>query len=93
MFSFVKEKLSHLLCGFREKYSTQHALIKLVEACRKCLDNKGIMAMVLVDLSKAYDSLPHDLLVAKLAAYNFGTGSLDLLHSYLSDRMQCINLQ
>ena len=40
MFSFVKEKLSHLLCGFREKYSTHHTLTKLVEACRKCLDNK-----------------------------------------------------
>ena len=51
MLSFVKDKLSHLLCGFREKYITQHALIKLVEACRKCLDDKRIMG-----LSKAYDS-------------------------------------
>ena len=88
MLSFVKDKLSDLLCGFREKYSTQHALINLIEACRKCLDGKGIMGIVLMDLSKAYDCLPHDLLIAKLAAYCFGTGSLNLLHSYLSYRKQ-----
>ena len=92
MLSFVKNKLSDLLCGFREKYSTQHALIKLVEACRKCLDGKGIMGIVLMDLSKAYDCLPHDLLIAKLAAYGFGTGSLNLLHSYLSYRKQRVKI-
>ena len=92
MLSFVKNNLSNLLCGFREKYSTQHALIKLSEACRKYLDDKGIMGIVLMDLSKAYDCLPHDLLIAKLAAYGFGTGSLNLLHSYLSYRKQRVNI-
>ena len=80
------------MCGFREKYSTQHALIKLVEACRKCLDGKGIVGIVLMDLSKAYDCLPHDLLIAKLAAYGFGTGSLNLLQSYLSYRKQRVKI-
>ena len=79
MLSFVKDKLSDLLCGFREKYSTQHALIKLIEACRKCLDGKGIMGIVLMDLSKAYDCLPHDLFIAKLAAYGFGTGRTEFI--------------
>ena len=88
----MKDKLSDLLCGFWEKYSTQHALIKLIEACRKCLDGKGIMGIVLMDLSKAYDCLPHDLLIAKLAAYGFGTGSLGLLHSYLSNRKQRVKI-
>ena len=86
MLSFMKDKLSHLLCGFREKYSTQHALIRLLKACRKCLDNKGIMGMVLMDLSKTYDCFPHDLLLVKPASFGFGTSSLNLLHSYLSNR-------
>jgi len=39
-----------------------------------------------MDLSKAFDCLPHDLLIAKLAAYGLGTNPLKLLHNYLSGR-------
>ena len=69
--SFMKDRFSHLLCGFREKYSTQHDLISLLEACRKYRDSKGIMGMVFMDLYKAYDCLPQDLLLAKLTTYGF----------------------
>ena len=47
MVRFMKERLSDLLCGFREKHSMQHALIRLIETYRNCLDNKGVMGMVL----------------------------------------------
>ena len=92
MVRFMNERLSDLLCGFREKYSTQHALIRLIESCRNCLDNKGVMGMILMDLSKANDCLPHDLLIAKLAAYGFGNNSLHLICSYLSGRKQRVNI-
>ena len=88
----ISQYLSDLLCGFREKYSTQDALIRLIERCRKCLDKHGIVGMVLMDLSKAYDCLPHDLLVAKLEAYGFSLGSLRMLHSYLTSRKQRIRI-
>ena len=86
MVRFVKERLSDLLCGFREKYSMQHAAIRLTESCRNCLDNKGVVGMVLMDLSKAYDCLSHDPLTTKLAAYGFGSDSLHLSYSYLTGR-------
>ena len=50
---YFQDKLSKILCGFREAYSTQHALIRLIEKWRKCLDASGIVGTILMDLSKA----------------------------------------
>ena len=59
---------------------------------RRCIDKGGVTAMVLMDLSKAYDSLPHDLLLAKLDAYGVGINSLKLMYSYLTDRKQRVKV-
>ena len=61
---FMEGKLSKFLCGFRKKYSTQHALFNLMQNWQKCLEGRGKIGAVLMDLSKAYDCLPHDLLLA-----------------------------
>ena len=68
---FAENVLSNKLCGFRKGYSTQIAILNLVKKWQECLDNKGIVGTVLMDLSKAYDCLPHNLLVEKLKAYGF----------------------
>ena len=47
--------LSPLLCGFREGYGTQHALLRLIETCKKTLDKGGVAGALLMDLSKAFD--------------------------------------
>ena len=53
--------LSPLLCGFRKRYSTQYALINLLQKWQKCLDaSDGIVGTLLMDLSKAYDCVNHD---------------------------------
>ena len=49
---------SSLLSGFRQGYSTQHALFRVVETWKKCLDTSGIAGTILMDLSKAYDCIP-----------------------------------
>ena len=53
--SFINSILPKLLCEFREGYSSQDALFRVIEQCRKILDRSGKVGMVLMDLSKAYD--------------------------------------
>ena len=84
----VNTFLSPYLCGYRKGFSTQYALLSLLEKWKKTIDNKGFAGGVLIDLSKAFDTLNHELLIAKLHAYGFGKESLMLLLSYLSNRWQ-----
>ena len=81
---FIIGFLSPFLCGYKKGFNTQHALLTLVENWRKSLDNKDLGGAILMDLSKAFDTLNHDLLIAKLHAYGFQHDALKLLYSYLS---------
>ena len=56
------------------------------------LDRPGKVGMVLMNLSKAYDCIPHDLLLAKLEAYGFSLESLNLMNSYLTNRLQRVKV-
>ena len=84
---FSEKILSPKLCGFRKGYSTQHALSNLLKNWQKTLDKSGVLGTVLMDLSKAYDCLPHDLLIAKLSAYGFKDSATSLISDYLSKRV------
>ena len=84
----IKSFLSSYLCGYRKSFNSQHALISLTERWRKSLDNKGYEGAVLMDLSKAFDTLNHDLLIAKLHAYGFDIKTLKLLRNYLTKSWQ-----
>ena len=83
---FIISFLSPYLCGYRKGFNTQHALLTLAENWRKSLDNKGFSGAILMDLSKAFDTLNHDHLIAKLHAYDFQDDALKLLHCYFSKR-------
>ena len=68
---FAEKILSPELYGFRKGHSTHHALLNLLKSWQKTLDKSGAIGAVPMDLSRAYDCLPHDLLIAKLAGYGF----------------------
>ena len=85
---YINKYLSPYLCGFRKGYSTQHCLTVMLERWKKALDNGKIAGALLTDLSKAFDCLNHELLIAKLEAYGLGHRSLTYILSYLSDRKQ-----
>ena len=57
--------------GYRKGFSTQHALLSLIEKWKKVLDNKEYGGAILMDLSKALDTINYDLLIAKLHVYGF----------------------
>ena len=71
-----------------EKLSTHHTLLRLLQSWQKALENSGYVGTVLMDLSKACDCIPQDLLIAKLEAYDLDKTSLHLLRDHLSNRNQ-----
>ena len=81
-YSYFNQILSKHHCGFGQGHSTQHSLLIMVEKLKKSLDNSGVGGMLLTDLSKAFDCLRRDLLIAKLAAYGFDQPSLCFIFSY-----------
>ena len=86
--SFIDEFLSPFLCGYRQGFNTQYALLSLIEKWKNTLDNKGYTGAVLMDLSKAFDTINPELLIAKLHAYGFSKQTLKIVFSYMSDRWQ-----
>ena len=88
--SNIKEFFSPCLAPYRMSYSTRHVLIRMVEEWKENLDNNFIAGAVLTDLSKSFDCIPYDLLIAKLSAYGLNSDSLCCNYSYLKDRKQCI---
>ena len=84
--------MSPFILVYREGYSTQHVLVRLIEEWRKNLDGDYITEGVLMDLSKAFDCLPRDLLVAKLDSYGLDRNLLKCINSYLDNREQCMRI-
>ena len=78
--------------GFREKHSTNHALIALTELVRKALDNNQFSAGIFIDLKKAFDTVDHNILLQKLNHYGIRGKTLDMLTSYLSNRSHCTQI-
>ena len=90
--SYRKSILSEFRSAYRNQYRCQHVLLRMIETWHKCLDENKIVGATLMDLSKAFDCLPHDLLVAKLEVYGLDTKTLKHMLSYLSGRKQLSRL-
>ena len=78
--------------GFRQKYSTFHALINITENIRKALDDGNIGCGNFVDLQKAFDTVDHQILLAKLNHCGIRGVSNDWFKSYLSNRNQYVSI-
>ena len=90
MVPYLDNILLVFISAYRKHYSCQHVLLRMIKMCRRCLDDDKMAGAILMDLSKAFDCLPHDLLIAKLDAYGFDKEALRHILSYLSGRKQCV---
>ena len=80
--------LSKFQCSFRKGYSPQHYLLLMVDKWKKAVDHHKVFGTVLTDLSKAFDCICHDLLIAKLNAYGLYLPALKPIIEYLQNQKQ-----
>ena len=92
MISYIEKFSSQYLCGYRKGFTTQTALVSLIEKWKYQLDINGYAGAVLMDLSKAFDTINHELLIAKLHACGFSTDSIQLVLSYLYNRWHRVKI-
>ena len=88
MYDYFDSIFSKYQCGFRKGNSPQHCLLYMTEKIKQARDNDNVFAAVLTDLSKAFDCINRELLIAKLNAYGFDNRSLKFISAYLNFRKQ-----
>jgi hypothetical protein len=76
--------------GFRCKHSTELAALETLDRIVNVMDKNGIPMNIYLDLSKAFDTLDHEILIQKLSHYGIQDSSLRLLNNYLTNRKQYV---
>ena len=82
-----------MLCAYRKKYACDHILIRLIDLWKWSLDRDQFVGTLLMDLSKAFDCIPHGLLICKLRAYGVSEKACIFLSTYLSGRYQRVKVE
>lgn len=89
---FIDKVFHDNLAAYRKGYSTQHVLLNICESWRDAIDKKLNVGLLLLDLSKAFDCLPHSLVIAKLSNYGMSPAAVRLMADYLTDRKQRVKV-
>ena len=88
----MENAFSPQICAYCKSYNLQHVLIRLIEEWREYHDKDFVVGAVLIDLSKTFYCIPHDLLIAKFEAYGLGEKALSYIYSCLTNRNQCVRI-
>ena len=78
--------------GFRANHSMQFAALELIDRITQDLDQGNMLITIFMDLSKAFDTLNHDILIYKLKSYGLSEAALKLMQSYLTNRKQYVEI-
>ena len=87
----MRNKFSNYLTGFLKNHNTQNSLLR-IESLKARLNNGSKVGVIILDLSKAFDSLDHKLLLTKLKAYGLDRNSVTFMKNYLTNRLQCCKI-
>ena len=79
--------------GFRKQHSTELAALELIDRIHKSMDNGQIPVSIFLDLSKAFDTLDHTILLSKLKHYGIKNKAFQWFNSYLSNRHQYVEFE
>ena len=90
--NFMEGNLSKLLAGFSKNQNTQHCLVNVLEKWKSTLDKDGFVVVMFVDLSKVFETMYYDSLIAKLGAYGFQEDALVFMKSYFTNRQQRVRV-
>ena len=88
----TNKKLSENQSGNRKCHSTETALLHVTDDFLMAIDKSEVSVVVLLDMSKAFDSIRHDLLLQKLQSIGVASSSLEWFHNYLSGRSQRVRI-
>ena len=77
--------------GFRKQHSTSPALNYSIDKIKQSIEKGGHVLGIFIDLSKAFDTIDHKILINKLNHYGVRGNTLSLIESYLSNRKQCVS--
>ena len=89
---YFGDLLCSTLSAYRKGYSCQHVILRSTEYWRRALDNGNAVGAVAMDLSRAFDKMPHALLIAKLNAYGLSEHACNLVISYLRNRKHRVKI-
>ena len=92
MVCYFDPLMSKSLSAYRKAYSCEDVLLSCIEEWKEALDKNMYVGVIAMDLSKAFDSLPHNLLLTKLSAYGMSNNAVSLIKTYLLSRKQCVKL-
>ena len=95
LYTYLTENniLFNLQFGFRCQHSTEHAIVELADKILNGFSEEKYTLGVFIDLSKAFDTVDHQILLKKLSLYGVKGKSLEWFESYLSERKQYIEVE
>ena len=89
---YFRDMLSDFISAYRKNYSCESTLLRLTKDWRAGLDTKELLAVISLDLSKGFDCVSHELLLAKLKVYGVAEHGVALLRNFLSGRSQRVKV-